>query len=166
MLHEIIDNNFHVGEPLFENNDICIMLQAELYILKSISNKNIFYVNTSQETDCKTLKYIVRPINHTNMLLIVIDLSECKMWNSQTFSVEPEEIFYGENDTLACRKSRSNLSRRRPETCIRTHPKESEIKNLCGSATNLVFLRVLLFFPMMIIVWCHAHLDEIKLFKF
>ena len=49
-------------------------------------------------------------------------------------SVEPQELEYTQNSSLACQKTLSDLPRRRPATCIRSHPKESEIKNLCGLA--------------------------------
>ncbi|XP_076235530.1 voltage-dependent calcium channel subunit straightjacket isoform X5 [Calliopsis andreniformis] len=78
--------------------------------------------------------YIVQPVDFSNMLLLVVN-TDCEDTVSPRLSVIPEEIIY-ENNSLVCQKALTSLKRKRPTSCIRSHPRESEIKDLCGLASN------------------------------
>lgn len=83
---------------------------------------------------CDHLKYTFQPVNYTNMLLLVIDRRDCEVVDLQ-LSVKPHEVIYSQNaSSLACQKNMRNLPRRHLPDCIRSHPRESEIKDLCGRA--------------------------------
>lgn len=89
--------------------------------------------------------YIVQPVDFSNMLLLVVN-TDCIDTMSLPLSVVPEEVTY-ENNSLVCQKALTTLKRKRPEFCIRTHPRESEIKDLCGLAVNAtpdIYLLILL----------------------
>lgn len=84
---------------------------------------------------CDHLKYIVHPVNFTNMILLVIDTQGCRDVVFR-MSTDPQELAYTQNSSLACQKTMRDLPRSKPQTCIRNHPKESEIKDLCGRAAT------------------------------
>ncbi|XP_011136367.1 voltage-dependent calcium channel subunit alpha-2/delta-3 isoform X5 [Harpegnathos saltator] len=87
--------------------------------------------------------YVVQPVNFSNMLLVVVR-TDCGDTMSPSLSIVPEEVVY-ENNTLVCQKALTSLKRKRPQSCIRSHPRESEIKDQCGRATNArLSLRLLL----------------------
>ncbi|XP_015188369.1 PREDICTED: voltage-dependent calcium channel subunit alpha-2/delta-3 isoform X2 [Polistes dominula] len=105
----------------------------EVYLyLRNSSVKN-HYFEVDMEDDC-TRPYVVQPVNFSNMLLIVINTGICSETTSPPLTVIPEEVIY-ENNSLVCQKAWTFLKRKRPESCIRTHPRESEIKDLCGLAS-------------------------------
>ncbi|XP_011260167.1 voltage-dependent calcium channel subunit alpha-2/delta-3 isoform X2 [Camponotus floridanus] len=79
--------------------------------------------------------YMIQPLNLTNLLLVVVNIG-CGDTASSILSITPEEVAYG-NNTLVCQKAIMNLKRKRPQSCIRTHLRESEIKDQCGLATNI-----------------------------
>lgn len=79
--------------------------------------------------------YVVQSVNFSNMLLIVVK-TDCGDTMSPLLSILPEEVIY-ENNTLVCQKALTSLKRKRPQSCIRSHPRESEIKDQCGRATNV-----------------------------
>ncbi|XP_032664937.1 voltage-dependent calcium channel subunit alpha-2/delta-3 isoform X3 [Odontomachus brunneus] len=79
--------------------------------------------------------YVVQPVNFSNMLLVVVK-TDCGDTTSPLLSIVPEEVIY-ENNTLVCQKAFTGLKRKRPQSCIRSHPRESEIKDQCGRATNV-----------------------------
>ncbi|XP_058802152.1 voltage-dependent calcium channel subunit alpha-2/delta-3 isoform X2 [Phymastichus coffea] len=109
---------------------------VDLYLLSEIRANNSVYDNPEENIQgCDYLKYIVQPVNATNMILLVIDNAQCKA--TLQFDTLPQEVTYSINSsTLACQKSRANLERVRPQSCIRYHPKESEIKDLCGRGSS------------------------------
>lgn len=92
--------------------------------------------------------YVVQPVEESNMLLIVVD-TNCPNTAYPPLSVEPEEVIYT-NASLACQKASSNLKRRKPQSCIRTSPRESEIKDRCGKASitgpNFILFLLLIIF--------------------
>ncbi|KAL0134731.1 hypothetical protein PUN28_001482 [Cardiocondyla obscurior] len=95
--------------------------------------------------NCKQGWYIVQPVTNTSMLLVVVN-TDCGDTTSPIHSVKPEEVIY-ENNTLVCQKAFSGLTRKRPISCIRSHTRESEIKDQCGLAPSIrsnLFLLILL----------------------
>ncbi|XP_033328021.1 voltage-dependent calcium channel subunit straightjacket isoform X2 [Megalopta genalis] len=89
--------------------------------------------------------YIVQPVEFSNMLLLVVN-TDCTDTESPSLSVLPEEVMY-ENNSLVCQKALITLRRKKPQSCIRTHSRESEIKDLCGLAviaTPNIYLLTLL----------------------
>ncbi|XP_011643391.1 voltage-dependent calcium channel subunit alpha-2/delta-3 isoform X2 [Pogonomyrmex barbatus] len=78
--------------------------------------------------------YMVQPVGHSNMLLVVVN-NMCSETTFPLLRVKPEEVIYG-NNTLVCQKALAGLKRKRPQSCIRSNPRESEIKKQCGLATN------------------------------
>jgi len=102
------------------------------------------------DVDCEHRWYIVQPVAYSNMLLVVVN-TNCGDTTSPTLSIKPEEVIY-ENNTLVCQKALTGLKRKRPQSCIRSHPRESEIKDQCGLATNarpnLLLLMLLLLYTL------------------
>ena len=90
--------------------------------------------------------FVVQPVDFSNLLLLVV-YTNCPNTVEPRETVEPEEILY-QNATLACQKVQNELPRQRPQSCIRSHPRESEIKDRCGLASsfgpNVNLLAVLL----------------------
>ncbi|XP_017890137.1 voltage-dependent calcium channel subunit alpha-2/delta-3 isoform X2 [Ceratina calcarata] len=84
--------------------------------------------------NCSKKSYIVQPVDSSNMLLVVVHM-DCMEAREPALTIVPEEIMY-ENNSLVCQKAQTTLKRKRPQSCIRSHPRESEIKDLCGSASN------------------------------
>ncbi|XP_028044532.1 voltage-dependent calcium channel subunit alpha-2/delta-3 isoform X2 [Monomorium pharaonis] len=110
----------------------------------------LYLLNASFESydkdidDCER-RYMVQPVAHSNLLLVVVN-TDCGDTKSPILSVKPEEVIY-ENNTLVCQKALLSLKRKRPQSCIRSHTRESEIKDQCGLATNArsnLFLLILL----------------------
>ena len=116
--------------------------QVNLYLLRNVTPANqVLDDPNTGITGCEYLKYMVQPVNATNMLLLVVDKRACD--EKVPMLVEAQELLYSNNASLACRKNLADLPRRKPDSCIRSHPKESEIKDLCGRAP-LAFLPSLL----------------------
>ncbi|XP_072766737.1 voltage-dependent calcium channel subunit straightjacket isoform X2 [Anoplolepis gracilipes] len=87
------------------------------------------------DTDDKCIRpYVVQQVSFSNLLLVVVNIG-CGDTSSPTLSITPEEVMY-DNSSLVCQKAFTALKRKRPQSCIRSHPRESEIKEQCGSATN------------------------------
>ncbi|XP_008550287.1 voltage-dependent calcium channel subunit alpha-2/delta-3 isoform X1 [Microplitis demolitor] len=107
--------------------------EVYLYLLKNSSTK-VYDVDLDTSKECSR-PYVVQPVDFSNMLLIVVDLN-CPNTAEPYIDVEPAEIIYF-NTTLACQKGFTNLKRRRPSSCIRNHPRESEIKDRCGLASTI-----------------------------
>ncbi|XP_015440255.1 PREDICTED: voltage-dependent calcium channel subunit alpha-2/delta-3 isoform X2 [Dufourea novaeangliae] len=106
----------------------------EVYLyLRNVSFES-FDIPTDINEDCRR-PYIVQPVDFSNMLLLVVN-TECTETVSPTLSVFPEEVMY-ENNSLVCQKALTTLRRKKPQSCIRTHIRESEIKDLCGLAPNV-----------------------------
>ncbi|XP_031786314.1 voltage-dependent calcium channel subunit alpha-2/delta-3 isoform X4 [Nasonia vitripennis] len=110
--------------------------KVDLYLLRGVTEANAVHDDPNTGiTGCDHLKYIVQPVNSTNMILLMIDTQGCQNVLFK-MSTDPQELAYTQNSSLACQKTSQNLPRRRPQTCIRNHPKESEIKDLCGRAAT------------------------------
>ncbi|XP_076283344.1 voltage-dependent calcium channel subunit straightjacket isoform X10 [Lasioglossum baleicum] len=106
----------------------------EVYLyLRNVSFES-FDVEMDINDNCMR-SYIVQPVAFSNMLLLVVN-TDCTDTVSPPLSVLPEEVMY-ENNSLVCQKAISTLRRKKPQSCIRTHPRESEIKDLCGLAVNV-----------------------------
>ncbi|XP_012150257.1 voltage-dependent calcium channel subunit straightjacket isoform X2 [Megachile rotundata] len=116
----------------------------EVYLYLRNTSFNSYDIELDVNDKC-TRPYIVHPVEFSNMLLLVVN-AYCKDTVSPPLSVIPEEVIY-ENNSLVCQKALTSLKRKRPQSCIRSHPRESEIKDLCGLASNVVpniYLLVLL----------------------
>lgn len=99
-------------------------------------NSSVTDYNIEVDTDDECARpYVVQPVNFSNMLLIVVNIGTCYDTTVPSLTVVPEEVIY-ENNSLVCQKAWTFLKRKRPESCIRTHPRESEIKDLCGLASD------------------------------
>ncbi|XP_043503020.1 voltage-dependent calcium channel subunit alpha-2/delta-3 isoform X2 [Polistes fuscatus] len=105
----------------------------EVYLYLRNSSVINYNVEVDMEDECAR-PYIVQPVNFSNMLLIVVNTGICSDTTYPPLTVMPEEVIY-ENNSLVCQKAWTFLKRKRPESCIRTHPRESEIKDLCGLAS-------------------------------
>lgn len=77
----------------------------------------------------------MQPVSYSNLLMLVVNTA-CENTMGATVSVTPEEIMY-DNYTLVCQKALSSLKRKRPQSCIRWHERESKIKDQCGLATSV-----------------------------
>ncbi|KAK2575605.1 hypothetical protein KPH14_011311 [Odynerus spinipes] len=106
----------------------------EVYLYLRNSSITNYNVEVDPHDECAR-PYVVQPVNFSNMLLIVVNTGACSDTASPPLSVVPEEVIY-ENNSLVCQKALTFLKRKRPESCIRTHPRESEIKDLCGSGID------------------------------
>ncbi|XP_031833881.1 voltage-dependent calcium channel subunit straightjacket isoform X2 [Nomia melanderi] len=116
----------------------------EVYLYLRNVSFDSFDVEPSTNDECMR-PYIVQPVDFSNMLLLVVN-TDCIDMMSPPLSVVPEEVTY-ENNSLVCQKALTTLKRKRPESCIRTHPRESEIRDLCGLAVNAapdIYLLILL----------------------
>lgn len=102
-----------------------------LYLRNASFDNATFDKDTDENCDPP---YVVQPVSSSNMLLVVVD-DNCGDTISPPLSVKPEEVIY-ENNTLVCQKALTGLKRKRPQSCIRSHKRESEIKDQCGLATN------------------------------
>ncbi|XP_043672455.1 voltage-dependent calcium channel subunit alpha-2/delta-3 isoform X1 [Vespula pensylvanica] len=106
----------------------------EVYLY--LRNSSVTDYNIEVDTDDECARpYVVQPVNFSNMLLIVVNIGTCYDTTVPSLTVVPEEVIY-ENNSLVCQKAWTFLKRKRPESCIRTHPRESEIKDLCGLASD------------------------------
>ena len=106
----------------------------EVYLYLRNASFNSYDIESDVNENCMR-PYIVQPVELSNMLLLVVN-TDCKDTVSPPLSVIPEEVIY-ENNSLVCQKALTTLKRRRPQSCIRSHPRESEIKDLCGFAPNV-----------------------------
>lgn len=104
-------------------------LQVDLYL------RNASFDMYNVDADECIRPYMIQPVNLSNLLLVVVNIG-CGDTASSILSITPEEVAYG-NNTLVCQKAIMNLKRKRPQSCIRTHLRESEIKDQCGLATNI-----------------------------
>lgn len=108
--------------------------------------RNASFDSFDMDMNCEYRWYMVQPVSYSNMLLVVVN-TVCGDTTSPTLNVKPEEVIY-ENNTLVCQKTLIGLKRKRPQSCIRTHPDESRIRDQCGLATstrsNLLLLILLL----------------------
>lgn len=77
--------------------------------------------------------YVVQQVSLSNLLLVVVNTG-CGDMSLPKMSITPEEVTY--ENTLVCQKAFAGLKRKRPQSCIRSHPRESEIEDQCGLATN------------------------------
>lgn len=111
----------------------------QMYLYLRNSSFNTYDVEVDK--DC-VRPYVVQPVNFSNMLLLVVN-TDCGDTTSPALSVIPEEVIY-ENNTLVCQKALFALKRKRPQSCIRSHPRESEIKDQCGTATTNELSTILL----------------------
>ncbi|XP_012275894.1 voltage-dependent calcium channel subunit alpha-2/delta-3 isoform X2 [Orussus abietinus] len=108
--------------------------EVHLYSLANVSSRD-YDVDFDTNNGCDR-PYVVQPVAFSNMLLVVVD-TMCPDTDEPALGVLPEEVIYP-NDSLVCHKALNGLRRRRPRSCIRSHPKESEIKDLCGEASRLL----------------------------
>ncbi|KAK0182558.1 hypothetical protein PV327_000684, partial [Microctonus hyperodae] len=121
----------------------------EVYLYLMQNKSNAYDIDFDSVNGCER-PYVVQPVEESNMLLIVVD-TNCPNTAYPPVSVEPEEVIYT-NASLACQKALSNLKRRKPQSCIRTSPRESEIKDRCGKASitgpnfNLLLLLIIFVF--------------------
>lgn len=131
--------------PSFENNPKLSQHRAQCYptacnAIRSFAQVYLYLRNASFDTydvdvDENCMRpYVVQPVNLSNMLLVVVK-TDCGNTTSPSLSIVPDEVVY-ENNTLVCQKALTSLKRKRPRSCIRSHPKESEIEDQCGRATN------------------------------
>lgn len=107
--------------------------QTYLYLLRNATARE-YDVDFDSNMGCKR-PYVVQPVDFSNMLLLVV-YTNCINTVEPALSVEPEEVIYT-NASLACQKVMNELRRQRPKSCIRSHPRESEIKDRCGLASNV-----------------------------
>ncbi|XP_011334434.1 voltage-dependent calcium channel subunit alpha-2/delta-3 isoform X3 [Ooceraea biroi] len=98
--------------------------------------RNASFDTYDVETDKNCIRpYVVQPVSYSNLLMLVVNTA-CGNTVSPSLSVTPEEVMY-ENNTLVCQKALTDLKRKRPESCIRWHERESKIKDQCGLATSV-----------------------------
>ncbi|XP_011305922.1 voltage-dependent calcium channel subunit alpha-2/delta-3 isoform X2 [Fopius arisanus] len=107
--------------------------EVDLYLLRNTSSQ-VYDVSFNSSKGCDR-PYVVQPVDFSNMLLVVVYV-DCPGTADFKITVIPEEINYP-NASLACQKASDSLKRRRPSSCIRSHPRESEIKDRCGRATSV-----------------------------
>ncbi|XP_006567861.1 voltage-dependent calcium channel subunit alpha-2/delta-3 isoform X2 [Apis mellifera] len=106
----------------------------EVYLYLRNASFDMFDIDSDVKKDCMR-PYIIQPVNYSNMLLLVVNTA-CTETTMPPLSVIPQEIIY-ENNSLVCQKALISLKRKRPQSCIRSHSRESEIKDLCGLASNV-----------------------------
>lgn len=114
---------------IITSNVYALHLQMYLYL----RNASFDSYDKDVDENCEQ-RYMVQPVTNTSMLLVVVK-TDCGDTTSPALSVMPEEVIY-ENNTLVCQKAITGLKRKRPSSCIRSHSRESEIKDQCGLATN------------------------------
>lgn len=106
---------------------------SQVYLYLRNTSFDTFDIESDVNRDCMR-PYIIQPVDFSNMLLLVVN-TECADTASPSLSVIPEEVMY-ENNSLVCQKALAPLGRKKPASCIRSHHRESEIKDLCGLASN------------------------------
>ncbi|XP_029664841.1 voltage-dependent calcium channel subunit alpha-2/delta-3 isoform X1 [Formica exsecta] len=118
-------------ESLLINRTRLEVCDQEVYLYLRNTSFDMYDV----DVDDKCIRpYVVQQVSFSNLLLVVVN-DGCGDMKSPTLSITPEEVIY-ENNTLVCQKAFAGLKRKRPESCIRNHTRESEIKEQCGLATN------------------------------
>ncbi|XP_067204326.1 voltage-dependent calcium channel subunit alpha-2/delta-3 isoform X2 [Linepithema humile] len=130
-------------DHVFINRTRLEVCDQEVFLYLRNATFNAYYIDSDE--NC-VRPYVAQPVPHSNMLLIVVNIG-CSDTSLPPLSIEPEEVNY-ENNTLVCQKALTGLKRKRPQSCIRSHPRESEIKHQCGLATsarsNLLHLTTML----------------------
>ncbi|XP_034938362.1 voltage-dependent calcium channel subunit alpha-2/delta-3 isoform X2 [Chelonus insularis] len=128
------------GERLFDDRVLINKTRPQscdqevyLYLLQNGPSK-LYDRDFNSSKGCNR-SYVVQPVDFSNMLLIVVDIN-CPNTAEPPLRVEPVEVV-NPNASLACQKVYSNLRRRKPQSCIRSHPRESEIKDRCGMASSI-----------------------------
>ncbi|XP_046416365.1 voltage-dependent calcium channel subunit alpha-2/delta-3 isoform X2 [Neodiprion fabricii] len=117
--------------------------RMKLYLLQNVSadKYDIDCVSVGDvERDCER-PYVVQPVDSSNMILLVVD-AICLKSDAEKLTVAPKEV-EDYKDSLACYKATNSLPRRRPDSCIRNHTKEREIKDLCGGASRGIGITLL-----------------------
>ena len=105
-----------------------------LYLLNHTNTKE-YDVDSDSDTACLR-PYVVQPVDLSNMLLLVID-TNCGRTNENPLRITHSDIIpKNSSSTLACLKAEKALKRKRPQSCVRSHKNESEIKDQCGLAAN------------------------------
>ncbi|CAK9822577.1 Voltage-dependent calcium channel subunit alpha-2/delta-3 [Anthophora retusa] len=127
------------GEKLFDQKVLINRTRPEacdqeVHLYLRNTSFESFDIESDAEGEC-TRPYVVQPVDFSNMLLLVVN-TDCGQTDMPPLSVIPEEVMY-ENNSLVCQKALTTLNRKRPQSCIRSHPRESEIKDLCGLGSNV-----------------------------
>lgn len=110
------------------------MLFTNLQIYLYLRNTSFDMYDVDADDKYCIRPYVVQQVSFSNLLLVVVNIG-CGDTTSPILSITPEEVVY-ENNTLVCQKALTSLKRKRPQSCIRSHIRESEIKDQCGLATN------------------------------
>ena len=106
----------------------------DLYLLNHTNTKE-YDLDSDSDHDCLR-PYVVQPVELTNMLLIVID-TVCVDTKAARLKIIPTEAKpLNFTKPLACKKALETLGRKRPQSCVRSHRNESEIRDQCGLAAN------------------------------
>ncbi|XP_033217847.1 voltage-dependent calcium channel subunit alpha-2/delta-3 isoform X2 [Belonocnema kinseyi] len=107
--------------------------EVNLYLLNHTHRD--YDVDSDSDNMCHR-PYVVQPLELSNMLLLVID-TNCGNTNDFPLKITHSDIVpKNASDTLACWKAERSLRRKRPQSCVRSHKNESEIKDQCGLAAN------------------------------
>lgn len=121
----------------------------QVYLYLRNASFNLSYIELGVNTKCR---YIVQPVEYSNMILLVVNTDDgCEQTMMPRLTITPEEIIY-ENNSLVCQKALTTLGRKKPQSCIRSHSRESEIKDLCGLASNMAPNVYLFFLSSMIYI--------------
>ncbi|KAG5309152.1 CA2D3 protein, partial [Pseudoatta argentina] len=136
------DDRLNFDQNILINRTRPEVCDQEIYLYL----RNASFDSYDMDMDCEHRWYMVQSVAYSNMLLVVVN-TNCGDTTSPILSVKPEEVIY-ENNTLVCQKALTGLKRKRPQSCIRSNPRESDIKDQCGLATsaktNLFLLMLLL----------------------
>lgn len=115
---------------LIENNKIELMSRLTLprTILKACDHERTLYTFKENNLDndptgsngsngCEK-PYVISPILRSNLVLLVVD-TICPRDTTKYVLTDPKEIT--KNESLACRKKETLLSRRKPVNCTNNH---------------------------------------------
>ncbi|XP_029166338.1 voltage-dependent calcium channel subunit alpha-2/delta-3 isoform X2 [Nylanderia fulva] len=122
--YDTVDDSFLINRTRLE---VC---DQEMFLYLRNTSFNTYDVDADEQC---IRPYVVQPVGASNLLLVVVNTG-CGDMTFPPMSITPEEVVY--ESSLVCQKAFAGLKRKRPQSCIRTHSRESEIEDQCGLATN------------------------------
>lgn len=145
LLHKYIEQNEMTRKKMIPCDK-----QYTLYRLNSFMNMKPVKgkLSSCNQVGCDR-PFSVQQVPKTNLLLLAID-ALCPCDSPKTCTIDPIQVHY-DNET-ECRKLKSTLYRKRPESCFSFHKDEKDIKD-CGRG-NLIRISLVLFFVSIVLSAC------------
>ncbi|XP_026684087.1 voltage-dependent calcium channel subunit alpha-2/delta-3-like isoform X1 [Diaphorina citri] len=133
MIRDIIKINRTRPQPCDREVDLYV-LEPKTLVLKDTQRSSMGV----HKHDCSR-PYLLELIPNTNLVLVVINSLCYPRLKEPYFDTYPKKVGYP-NGSMLCYKERSavRLVRRRPTHCVKSHPSETNITQLCGRAGTML----------------------------